>query len=119
MALGPNLVVNGGFDADTGWTKTGATTITGGYCRIPYNDSSSYQVISITLGSTYQVQYEVLENHYLDAYDFIVSIGGSTSIEDNPQTVGVHTVNLTTILDFPRITFMNVSTHSSRYIRID
>jgi hypothetical protein len=59
-ALGSELVTNGTFDTDSGWTKGSAWTISGG--KAVYDDSainSISQSLSFTSQKRYQIQFEV------------------------------------------------------------
>jgi hypothetical protein len=62
MALGPELVVNGGFDSDTSWAKTGFVTISGGKCTIGnfVGTSILQQEIAVFEAKTYTVSVNIL-----------------------------------------------------------
>lgn len=60
VSLGPELVVNGGFDTDTAWTKGAGVTILGS--KLVVNTSGvcdTYQGIGSKFGSKYFVSFEV------------------------------------------------------------
>lgn len=57
LVLGPELVVNGGFDSATGWTLSGTTTISGGLLHAA-SASSEYmatQLFPFVSGKTYEL----------------------------------------------------------------
>lgn len=58
---GSELVTNGGFDADTDWTKSAEATITAGVLRITaaVANQATYQAISLTAGKIYRVRFTV------------------------------------------------------------
>lgn len=61
--LGKELVVNGGFDADTDWTKGAGWTIAGGVASFPSVDVSNIsltQPISITQGFPYLSRFDTV-----------------------------------------------------------
>lgn len=57
-SLGSELVVNGGFDADTDWTKTGGWSIGSGVASIITTDGNITQNIA-TIGQWYQLTWDV------------------------------------------------------------
>ena len=65
--LGNNLVTNGTFDTDTGWTVVGESTISNGSARIYTPDGSQTYIgdTSITLSSTkaYKAIFDVLDSN--------------------------------------------------------
>lgn len=75
------LVTNGTFDADTNWTKTGATTISGGTGNLNGTTGVGllFQAI-LTLGQTYYAVFD------------IVSITGTLTVVNNDgTTLGTYT----------------------------
>ena len=60
MALGAELVTNGGFDSDSGWIKDAEWTIAAGVASC-INGGWKYieQDIGVEAGKTYQLVYEV------------------------------------------------------------
>lgn len=80
----PNLVVNGGFDTDSDWTKgTGWSIEDGKATRTAQSGPTScYQSISFTANKTYKIKYD------LDISDgsFRIIIGGGTLIDTPVRT---------------------------------
>lgn len=54
-AFGPNLVNNGAFDADSGWTKGTGVTISGGTLNLATGSGFAEQAIATVPGRTYVV----------------------------------------------------------------
>ena len=95
--IGSELVVNGTFDTDSGWTKTGATIGSGttlisedsAYNRIQQTHSNT-----TTTGNFYRLTYDVLSNTFSNASTGL-NLGGAGSryVSSNktiPSTVGSH-----------------------------
>jgi hypothetical protein len=60
LTLGPELVTNGGFDADTNWTKGTGWTISGGVAQKTAGTGAAIQQsVAITAGRTYEVSVTV------------------------------------------------------------
>lgn len=87
--LGVNLVVNGGFGSDTGWTKDTGTTISGGVATMT-GYSYLAQDISDTNGWVVKIQYTVTANTLVS--NFNLSSSGNTGLIPISKTVGAHTV---------------------------
>lgn len=81
---GSEFVINGGFESDTSWTKTGLWTISEGIAK--YNagsqtaaDSTLSQTIAIASGLTYLVSIDVLTGAFGSGSDsFLVTLGDET-----------------------------------------
>jgi len=62
-ALGSELVVNGGFDSDTAWTKGTTWSIGGGFASATENDGSYlYQTNICEIGKKYKFTFDVTES---------------------------------------------------------
>jgi hypothetical protein len=58
-ALGSELVTNGGFDTDTGWTKQNGATISNGMANFIFSNSKILQSISApTINKVYRVEFD-------------------------------------------------------------
>lgn len=53
--FGPNLVINGGFDSDSAWTKGTGVTISGGVLNLAAGSGYAEQAIATVPGRTYAV----------------------------------------------------------------
>ena len=84
--LGPNLVVNGTFNTDTGWTKGEGWTISGGKAvRSPSSFGSVLsQPISVTAGKSYVVTYTLADRV---AGGPNVAFSGGTAVNGPSRTV--------------------------------
>ena len=75
---GPELVTNGGFDADTsGWTGNNATlSLSSGRLRVTDNGASSYayQVLTVEPGKTYKLTFDYLFPSANTSTDYEVNI---------------------------------------------
>lgn len=82
-------VVNGGFDTDTSWGKSGAATISGGTCNIVSisGESASIQQTVLTSNKWHKLVYTVLSFSGLSLKTD--SIAGSPPIN---STIGTHTL---------------------------
>tara|TARA_R100001082_G_scaffold95303_1_gene62438 strand:- start:588 stop:1715 length:1128 start_codon:yes stop_codon:yes gene_type:complete len=90
--FGSDLVVNGSFDADSGWTKQDGWTISGGTANFDFNNDNGsnrniYPASSIlTAGNTYKLEFDITS----------VTAGGirmvNSSVSDDTtfSTVGTH-----------------------------
>ena len=60
LSLGPELAVNGGFDADSGWTKGSGWSISGGRAvRVPSSSGSTIsQAATLASGRFYKVEFD-------------------------------------------------------------
>lgn len=60
-STGRDIVLNGGFDTDTSWTKGTGVTITGGVLRYTAiaNGVNTSQTLPVSIGKTYEVTYTV------------------------------------------------------------
>ena len=84
------LVTNGTFDADTDWTKGTGWTISGGVASKTTTDNTSiYQTVSTTIGSTYTVTFSVTVGSVSAGVKVIAA--GTTSA--NYNVVGTYTVS--------------------------
>ena len=60
-SLGAELVTNGGFDTDTGWTKNSGWTISGGKANATTTSNDQlFTALSISPGKTYLVTFDVI-----------------------------------------------------------
>ena len=61
IELGPELVTNGGFDSDTGWTKNAGWTISGGAANFSGSASGNniYQSSSALAGRMYLITVQI------------------------------------------------------------
>jgi len=59
LALGPELVTNGGFDSDTAWTKGASWTISAGVATAAASSATTYQNVGLVAGRSYLVQWTV------------------------------------------------------------
>ena len=58
--LGPEIVLNGGFDDTSAWTNSAGLTISGGVLNINAgNYASARQNVTLTAGKSYEVTYTV------------------------------------------------------------
>ena len=75
-----DIVTNGGFDADSDWTKTGGTSISGGKATVTGASGTSllYQSLIIE-GTTYELVYTVS--------DYSLSSGATAVINNDGTTI--------------------------------
>lgn len=83
LTPGPELVTNGGFDADTAWTKIQATTtISGGSLNLispnATGDVATQTISGLTSGIGYRVAFSVL-NRSAGSFKFIVRNAANTA----------------------------------------
>lgn len=78
LTPGSNIVVNGGFDSDTGWSKTGAT-IAGGVADLPALGGTIQQAFSGTAGRSYKVSVTVGTNGSGQGVWYLAVGGAATS----------------------------------------
>jgi hypothetical protein len=89
--LGSELVTNGDFATDSNWIKVNAT-ISNGAATFVAGTASLQQSISITVGGTYKITYQI--NSGTGA--LYLSSGGFTGVSVSiPSTVGTHEVDVT------------------------
>jgi len=78
--LGPELIVNGTFDADTNWTKGSGVTIAGG--KATYAAGNGFpglnQSIPVTLGKTVRFEFDVVD--YTSGSLFVTPGPSGTSV---------------------------------------
>lgn len=92
VSLGPEVVTNGGFDADSDWEKEDAQwTIADGIATYTYatGGSSLSQSGILTIGTLYRLVYEVTANTTDGNLRLIDTTGGTITI---PNGVGTHTI---------------------------
>ncbi len=101
--IGTELVTDGDFPTGTSaWTKTGTWATSGGVASATGDSSSQYlsQDIGISNSTLYQLTYEVVENSLVSASKTIaLSATGGFGALDLPDTVGLHTVYVTSLSD--------------------
>lgn len=96
LALGSELVTNGGFDTDTNWTKGADWTITGGSAVKVAGASTStvYQSVTVTAGKSYKITVVVSANN--NAGVLRVDFRGTTTVSSSTFTgTGTFTTILT------------------------
>jgi hypothetical protein len=95
MSLGPELVVNGGFDTDTDWDYTdepfGGWTISGGKINFadPVMNSPCSQSDVVEIGKTYQVEFTLSGSNFSGAGGCAVSI--NSDVKTKRTTDGTFT----------------------------
>ena len=90
-AFGSELVTNGNFDNDSNWIKVNAT-ISNGVATFVTGTASLQQSISITVGKTYKITYQINSG----TGNLYLSSGGFTGVTISiPSTVGTHEVDVT------------------------
>ena len=112
---GPELVTNGGFDADSDWTKGTGWAISGGAANYTADPSAGKltQSISISSGSVYAVTF-TLSNMQAGSF-FGVRLGGTTNlvtysgVQDGTYTVYLVAEGVDTLLKFATGTGGNVT----------
>lgn len=87
------LVTNGTFDSDVGWTKDGTWAIAGGVAS--GDGDSSFQffaqnLTSETFGRKYRLAYEITANTFVGATNLGLSSAGLFGIQTISGTVGIH-----------------------------
>jgi hypothetical protein len=90
--VGENLVTNGTFDTDSGWTQLDSgATISGGVLNLngTPNADACRQDISIVAGKTYHLSWEIKSINQTGTPEIGLKLGGSTI--HTASTVGVHT----------------------------
>lgn len=85
LNLGPELVVNGGFDSDTVWTKGAGWTISGGILiKTATNTTGTVQTIPLVAGKKYQVVYQVLS---ISGATVSIRLNGTTNVSGTSRSV--------------------------------
>lgn len=90
--VGENLVTNGTFDYDSGWTQLDSgATISGGVLNLngTPNADACRQNINIVAGKTYHLSWEIKSINQTGTPQIGLKLGGSTI--HTASTVGVHT----------------------------
>jgi hypothetical protein len=105
LTLGPELVTNGGFDTDTDWTLDAASSISGGVLSTTKANAGEIasQVIPISAGKVYFVQYTVLSTNG----EIIVPrlSGNSASSAPPTTTTGTFQAVITAVSDVDKFAF--------------
>ena len=103
--IGDELIVDGGFDDASNWTRIGNATIQNGYAELTFDGTTGNQIRQTTLtsGKIYKVQYEILSNTGTDGQVFVNAFSNGTAID---ISVGTYTLYLTAI----NTTFFNFRT---------
>jgi len=84
------LITNGGFDADTNWTKFSNATISDGVVNLPNASAAVRQTGVLENNKNYKITYDVIlssGNNIL-----FTTRGGTCLTVDLPSSVGTHTV---------------------------
>ena len=94
--LGEELVVNGDFDTDSDWNKTGTWSIESNYATANGNGTSQYlqQDFTITNGKVYLFTYEIIENTLNGVGSALSGSGGFVQVFLS-NVVGTHQVYIT------------------------
>ena len=94
--LGEELVVNGDFDTDSDWNKTGTWSIESNYATANGNGASQYlqQDFTITNGKVYLFTYEIIENTLNGVGSALSGTGGFVQVFLS-NVVGTHQVYIT------------------------
>lgn len=87
LALGPELVTNGGFDADASWTKGAGWTIAGGKATHAPGAGSDIEqgTVSLVSGKAYKITFDVVAVRVTGTL-YIWDGGAYTTIETNVTT---------------------------------
>ena len=88
--FGNELITNGGFDADTNWTKFSNATISDGVVNLPNASAAVRQTGVLENNKNYKITYDVIlssGNNIL-----FTTRGGTCLTVDLPSSVGTHTV---------------------------
>jgi hypothetical protein len=105
-----NLLVNGGFDADTAWTKSANITIANGkvnfidFVMVPWGPAYVSQVVgaAIVVGHTYTITFEAVDyvadhDPLIPDIDFTIGVtyaGGSAFINPSHSGMGQYSVEI-------------------------
>jgi hypothetical protein len=93
--VGPELLTNGGFDADTDWDKTNATIAAGVATITGAASGSVAQAFAFTPGAVYRVRFTVTA--YTAGVVRPQLLGGTTISGTNRAAVGDYTSYLTAV----------------------
>lgn len=78
-----DLIINGDFDSDTGWTKS--SNVYTDYGKIYKTGTTSngyaYQEIELSIGKTYEIEFEFHSVRTSDNYGFYFSFGSNSNID--------------------------------------
>ena len=119
----PNLVVNGTFDTDSDWNKTGTWIISNGTATSTANGSTQYigQNPNINIGTSYKISYDVISNT-LSADRLLMSGTSAFAATQIPSTIGHNSIILeanSVASSGYSIRFANSATNFSGVITID
>lgn len=89
-ALGPQLVVNGGFNVDAGWVKGAGWTIAGGVASNDGTAGAIGQAISIIGGVMYRIEFDTSNGTY--SSELSVQLGGVNA--DTVSSDGSHSFDV-------------------------
>ena len=88
--LGPELVVNGGFNVDAGWVKGAGWTISSGVASNDGTAGAIGQAISIIGGVIYRVEFDTTNGTY--SSELSVQLGGVNA--DTVNSDGSHSFDV-------------------------
>ena len=95
----PDLITNGTFGSDTGWTKPGSNpwTISGGKAHHATGDAASLQQsIAFVAGGVYRVTW-TLSNHVANVFQIRFSGTGSNATGTNRTSNGTYVEDITAV----------------------
>ncbi len=94
QSFGSELVTNGNFATDSNWTKSSGATISNGSAHIISDGTYQfiYQVLVLTIGRKYRVEYEIVENN-----SGSLKMSSSFGLSPIVSTVGVHSFDAVAI----------------------
>lgn len=93
--LGPELAINGGFDADTNWSKGGGWTISGGTANASATGGSTLlnDGVSLVIGRTYETTFSITaETTAASGVSIFAGSGAAGAVRSG---VGTYTQRLT------------------------
>jgi hypothetical protein len=111
VSYGSEEITNGGFDTDSGWVKstTPATTIASGEATVGGTGGNGYiyQDAGLTVGTLYQISFDVTSAHsssltFLKGSDFGSTSGSYKAL--GLLTTGTHVVNFVATSEFIGLT---------------
>lgn len=92
--LGPELVINGGFDTDTNWPKVGNWSIAAGVATassvITPGSNIRQLIAAVVSGKTYRLSITT-NGSYISGLDVTLDLGGFQQITSN----GIHVLEVT------------------------
>lgn len=88
-SLGSELITNGGFDADTNWTKGSGWTISGGVATRTATGGTSN--VSQSIGAVFNTLYKVVISATISAGNLTVRMGNNSTVLATASVSGEHT----------------------------